>query len=148
MPLAACSGEDAGPPSPSSESKREIAARQSDGRKVRIRIGEKTLFATLRDNATAKDFASLLPLTLSLEDYAKTEKISDLPRKLTRDGAPAASDPAVGDIAYYSPWGNLAIYYKDSGTAQGLIILGKIDGGLEALTTAGAGKVTIELAEL
>jgi hypothetical protein len=33
--------------------------------------------ATLDDNEIARDFASLLPLTLT--DYAATEKISDLP---------------------------------------------------------------------
>ena len=58
----------------------------------------------------ARDFISLLPLTLTLEDYAKTEKISDLPRTLTKERAPAGSDPSVGDITYYSPWGNLAIF--------------------------------------
>lgn len=40
--------------------------------------------ATLDDTETTKDFASLLPLPLTLEDYASTEKISDLPRKLSR----------------------------------------------------------------
>ena len=62
------------------------------------------LTATLLDTATARDFASLLPLTLTLNDYAATEKISDLPRRLSTEGAPLGSDPSIGDVAYYSPW--------------------------------------------
>ena len=112
--------------------------------KIRIRIGEKTLTATMRDTATTKDFMSLLPLQLNLKDYAGTEKISDLPRKLITKGSPSGSDPSVGDIAYYAPWGNLAIFYKDFGYSEGLIILGKLDSGIETLTAFSAGKVTIE----
>jgi hypothetical protein len=37
---------------------------------------------------TSRDFAALLPLTLTLKDYAATEKISDLPKRLSTDGAP------------------------------------------------------------
>ena len=72
--------------------------------KIRITIGERVTTATMHDNPTARDFISLVPLTLTLEDYAKTEKISNLPRTLTREGAPLGSDPSVGDVTYYSPW--------------------------------------------
>ena len=96
------------------------------------------------ESSAAHDFLSLLPLTLTLEDYAGTEKISDLPRRLSIEDAPAGSDPAVGDIAYYAPWGNLALYYRDFGYSSGLIILGRIDGGLEALGAPGSLEVTIE----
>jgi hypothetical protein len=100
--------------------------------------------ATLLDTATARDFLALLPLTLTLEDYAQTEKISYLPRKLSEAGAPAGSDPSVGDITYYAPWGNLAIFYRDFGYSRGLIQLGRIDSGIEALNVPGPLKVTIE----
>ena len=113
--------------------------------KISLKLQDTTLTATLYDNPTAREFASLLPLTLTLEDYSKTEKISDLPRKLTKDGAPAGADPSVGDIAYYAPWGNLALFYKDFRYSDGLILLGKLDGGAEALSAPGSLKVTIEL---
>ena len=73
--------------------------------KLRLIVEGKAIEATLLGNATARDFASLLPLTLTLEDYNSTEKISYLPRKLSTAGAPAGVDPAAGDIAYYAPWG-------------------------------------------
>ncbi len=60
-----------------------------------------------------------VPLTLTLEDYASTEKISDLPKRVSTEGAPSGSDPSVEDIAFYAPWGNLAIFYRDAGYANG-----------------------------
>ena len=36
--------------------------------KIRLRIGTRTLTATLAQNKTARDFVSLLPLTLSMHD--------------------------------------------------------------------------------
>jgi hypothetical protein len=113
--------------------------------KIRFKLADRVITATLSDSKTARDFISLLPLTLTLSDYAKTEKISDLPRKLTTNDAPSGSDPSVGDIAYYAPWGNLALFYKDSGYAGGLIVLGKIDSGMEAFNVPGPVKATVEL---
>ena len=78
--------------------------------KLKITIGNTVATATLYDNPTAQDFASLLPLKVNLKDYASTEKVSDLPKKLTTKDAPSGSDPSTGDIAYYAPWGNLALY--------------------------------------
>ncbi len=115
--------------------------------KIRLDIEGTALTATLADNATARDFASLLPLALTLEDYATTEKISDLPRRLSTKGAPPGSDPDVGDIAYYAPWGNLAVFYRDSGYSTGLVKLGSLDAGVEALRRPGRMTVKIELVE-
>jgi hypothetical protein len=85
-----------------------------------------------------------LPLTLILEDYASTEKIAYLTRKLSEEGAPAGVDPSVGDITYYAPWGNLALFYRDFRYAKGPIRLGSIDEGTEAFSVPGSVTVTIE----
>ncbi len=112
--------------------------------KIRLTINGQSTTATLDDTPTARDFLSLLPLTLTLEDYASTEKIAYPPRKLSTDGAPAGVDPEVGDIAYYAPWGNLALYYKDFGYSTGLIRIGRFDAGVEIINARGSLKVTIE----
>jgi hypothetical protein len=112
--------------------------------KIRLTFDGQALEATLLDNATARDLLSLLPMTLTLQDCASTEKIGYPPRKLSTAGAPAGVDPSVGDIAYYAPWGNLAIFYKDFGYSRGLIGLGRIDSGIEALNVSGSLTVTIE----
>ncbi len=95
--------------------------------KIRFDIEGAPLTATLDDTAAARDFASLLPLGLTLEDYAATEKVSDLPRRLTTAGAPAGTTARVGDLAYYAPWGNLALFYRSAGHASGLVKLGRLD---------------------
>ena len=71
-------------------------------------------------------------LTLTLADYAATEKVSDLPRKLATAGAPAGTAASAGDITYYAPWGNLALFYRSFGYAAGLARLGRIDAGADA----------------
>jgi hypothetical protein len=113
--------------------------------KIRITLKDAVITATLTDSQTTRDFVSLLPLTLTLEDYAGTEKISYLPRELSTEDAPTGSDPSIGDIAYYAPWGNLAIFHRDFGYASGLVILGRIDSGIEGLNVPGSVEATIEL---
>jgi hypothetical protein len=121
------------------------AGAETDSMKIRVRINGNEIAATLIDNATSRDFVSLLPLKLKLEDYGETEKISYLPRKLATEGAPPGSDPSAGDVSYYAPWGNLALFRRDFRYFSGLIKLGKIDSGLEALNNPGSVEVTIEL---
>jgi hypothetical protein len=116
--------------------------------KIRLLIGDSVHTATLLDTPAARDFASQLPLTLSLKDYESTEKIADLPRKLAAEGAPEGHDPSPGDIAYYAPWGNLAIYYRDFGYSRGLVQLGRIDAeAITALAVKGSVQVSLERAE-
>jgi hypothetical protein len=115
--------------------------------KIRIDVEGTAITATLDDTEVARDFASVLPLSLTLEDYASTEKISDLPRKLSTRGAPAGTDASVGDISYYAPWGNLAVFYRRSGYATGLVKIGAIDAGTEALSRAGSLAVKFEIVE-
>lgn len=114
---------------------------------ITLKISTQTLQATLTDSATTRDFLSLLPLTLTLEDHGGTEKIASPPRQLSTQGAAAGSTPRAGDIAYYAPWGNLALYHKDFPYSSGLIILGKLDGGLDVLRQPGKVNVTIQRAK-
>lgn len=122
------------------------SAQEASQMKIRIQLEGRSLTATLDESAAARDFLSLLPLTLTLTDYHSTEKVADLPRKLSTKGAPAGVDPEVGDIAYYAPWGNLAIFYRDFGYSSGLVRLGRLDSGVEALSGPGPLRATIERA--
>lgn len=144
LSVIACDAGD-GSARPKPKSTAEATTQPVSNMKIRLKLKDTTLTATLYDTPTARDFASLLPMTLTLEDYSRTEKISDLPRKLTKQGAPVGSDPSVGDIAYYAPWGNLALFYKDFRYSDGLILLGKLDGDAETLSGPGSVKVMIEL---
>lgn len=116
--------------------------------KIRLLFDDNAVTVTMHDNAAARDFINMLPLTLTFEDYAGTEKINRLAQKLATWDAPAGFDPTAGDFTYYAPWGNIAIFYKDFGYSSGLVSLGRIDAGMEKLAAMdGNFTVTIEKAE-
>lgn len=112
---------------------------------IQIELDGVVITATLNDNPTVRDFIARLPLTLELKDYASTEKVGFLPDKLTTQDAPAGSTPVIGDISYYAPWGNLAIYYKDFAYSPELVRLGRISSGIEHLKFSGEKHATIRL---
>ena len=110
--------------------------------KININIGGKILTATLADNATAQDFASVLPLNVSMNDLFGREKYGDLPKVLSENG-PRKSKYEVGDIAYWSPNHQLAVYYKQDGESipsPGIIPIAKLDGSTEAFNVSGLGQ--------
>jgi len=53
----------------------------------------------------------------------------------------------AGDIAYYAPWGSLAIFHRDFSYSRGLVRLGRLEGHVEALAKINA-PVCIELIPL
>ncbi|MFI2810818.1 cyclophilin-like fold protein [Microbulbifer zhoushanensis] len=112
--------------------------------KIQITADGTTVTATIEDNATSRAFVALLPLTLELEDFHQAEKISDLPDRLPTDGAADGYSPSAGDISYYAPWGNLAIFYHDFGYSKGLVRLGHADAGIELFRKPGSVTATIE----
>ena len=102
----------------------------------------------LEENDAARDFAARLPLTLTFEDYAATERISYLERKLTLGASPRSTTPKKGDFTYYSPWGNIAVFMKPFRHSEGLVPLGRMDeAALEALRGSGDLPVEFRLAE-
>lgn len=109
------------------------AAPQEIRVRIRIRLDDALITATLDDTPVARDFARLLPFEVRLRDYAQTEAIGDPPRRLQIAGAPAGYTPSAGDLTYYAPWGNLALFYRGFGHAKGLVRLGRIDTGLAHL---------------
>ena len=70
--------------------------------------------------------ASKMKIQIEVEG---SEKIATLPHKLSAHSASKGYAGKTGDLSYYAPWGNLAIFYKDSevGYANGLIFLGKME---------------------
>jgi len=116
--------------------------------RLRITIGDKTIEARLADSDAARDFASLLPLTLPMNDLFRREKFATLPRSISEQGK-RTHDYCVGTIGYWPPGPDVAIFYRQDGEripAPGLIVLGKIKAGVEAFAGRGATRVTIERA--
>ncbi|PZP91124.1 MAG: hypothetical protein DI587_36535 [Variovorax paradoxus] len=101
--------------------------------------------ATLDNHDSAHDLLGMLPLRLMLRDYAGTEKIADLPRALRADGMSAAYTPFAGDICFYAPWGNLAIFYRNGERSEGLVRIGRLDSGMDAIRCVGEETVMLGL---
>lgn len=99
--------------------------------------------ARIEDTPAGRDFLAQLPLTLSLKGFGGDEKIADLPRPLSKEGAPDAVTPRQGDVAFYAPWGNLALFYRDGHHSPGLILLGRIEGDVSGLTASRPVEVVI-----
>jgi hypothetical protein len=114
---------------------------------IRIRLDGTDVRGTLDDTPTAREFAALLPLDVTLTDFHRTERIADLPRHLTTSGAPPGTEPRAGDIAYFAPWGNLALFYRDFPYSSGLVRLGTLgaDGADVLAGLAPDTRATIEL---
>lgn len=115
--------------------------------RIRLTVDGQSATATLYNNATARDFAALLPLSLTMVDYATIERVSNLPRKLSTQGAPDGMAPVAGELTHYAPWGNLAIFIQGRTYSRSLLPLGKVNEGLSVLAKPGPYKVRIERVE-
>ncbi|MFE3906015.1 cyclophilin-like fold protein [Streptomyces sp. NPDC059153] len=72
--------------------------------RIQLTLDGHPVRATLNDSPAARYFAALLPLSLGLEDFHRTERVADLPRNLDTSGAPDAPTPQAGDLAHYATW--------------------------------------------
>lgn len=120
-----------------------VAAGQENTMKIQFIHHGTTVIGSLENNAASREFWAMLPLTVKLEDYGSAEKIAWLPRKLRQADARQAITPVAGDIAYYVPWGNLAIFREGFRHSSGLVRLGRIEQGLESLRQSGVKEITI-----
>jgi hypothetical protein len=159
--LSACGGDeedsdqgagapDASAPSTSSTlASGDQNARAPASTPIRVTVGDTELTARLHDNATARDLAAELPLTLTFRDHNSVEKTAPLPRELSIEGAPEGHDPAAGDIGYWAPAGDLVFYYdSDAPFFNGIVRIGEFDGEMDAIERQGEDfSVTIERAE-
>jgi hypothetical protein len=105
--------------------------------KIECAFSDHVFTASLYDNASAHDLASMLPLELTIDDYSTNEKIAYLPRRLTEEGSGPFDNEWPGDLGYYAPWGNLAFFHGSYRYSRGLIRLGRLDDGFTPLLTRG-----------
>lgn len=115
--------------------------------KLRLTFNGKEITATLSESETTRDFVSLLPLTLTMNDLFGREKFGHLPRAIS-EGGKRMQTYDVGDVIYWSLGPDVAIFYRHDGQSipsPGIIVMGKIDFDIEALKVPGSVKMTIEL---
>lgn len=125
---------------------RDPSSQKATDMNIRMTFDNQSMTGTLYDNPSARDFFSMLPLDLSIENFGGNEKIAYLPRKLTRDGSGQFHNEQPGDICYFAPWGNLALFYGAYSYSSDLIRLGRFTGGHTPLLTRGKFPLRIERA--
>ncbi|WP_295162672.1 cyclophilin-like fold protein [uncultured Brachyspira sp.] len=118
--------------------------------RIKLTFNRNEIYALINDSKAGNDFLSLLPLNIKAEDYNSTEKIFYLSKKLNTQNEPDGINPKAGDITYYAPWGNIAIFYKNFRYSNNLIYLGKFENASDVSKISdikGDFNMTIELAE-
>jgi len=108
--------------------------------RISISIGSQIITATLNESETAKDFASLLPLSLTMSDLFQREKYAHLPRAIS-DRGKRTKTYEVGEVVYWSPGPDVAIFYRHDAQSipdPGIIVMGKVDSSLDALNAPGS----------
>ena len=94
--------------------------------KILLTVGEKTMTATLVDNAATSELQALLekaPITIQMSDYGGFEKVGTLPQSFTTSNSQITTEP--GDIMLYQG-NNMVIFYGNNSWSY--TRLGKIDG--------------------
>ena len=112
---------------------------------MKLTIGETVLTATLADNSSVKALEEKLkdgPIAIQMEDYARMEKVGNLPFHLPTNDQPITTK--AGDLILYL--GNsFVIYYAPN--SWRFTCLGQIEGvtAQELKKILGRGSVTVTL---
>ena len=115
--------------------------------KILLTVGEKTMTATLVDNAATRELQELLEkgsITIHMSDYGGFEKVGALPQSFTTSNSQITTGP--GDIMLYQG-NNMVIFYGTNSWSY--TRLGKIDGAtadnLRQFLGSGSISLTISL---
>lgn len=112
---------------------------------IEIVAGDTAYPIDLLDNDAAAALVERLPMRLKFEDFGSTERIAYLDGKLEVGASPTSTTPQAGDLAYYMPWGNLAVFVKPFRRSEGLVPLGRLsEAALEAVKDSGDAMTTLQ----
>ncbi len=108
------------------------------GTRLRLTInGEEEVMIALYDNTAVDVLLDRLPLeNLLFFDLSGIEKpIERLEEPLSLGSEEPGYDPVTGEMVIYRPWANFTIFYGDFRYSDELVLLGKVESGLEALSS-------------
>lgn len=136
LQLSACAQRNDNP-----QVKSQIRTENIATMKLKITIGTSTFSASLENNATAKAFKELLPLTLVMNELNNNEKYTDLAKSLPTN----SSNPKTiqnGDLMLYGS-NTLVLFYKTFSTSYNYTKIGKIDNPEDLAKALGSGNVSV-----
>ena len=110
--------------------------------KISVSDGKSKIVYELNGSEQSKSLYSQLPLKVQIENYSTNEKIFYTKEKLPlKNGIEGSGDS--GTLAYFSPWGNVVLFYGKFSEYPGLFILGKTVCGAEDIKNL-SGIVNVE----
>jgi hypothetical protein len=115
--------------------------------RIRIRMGDQTVIATLNSSEAARDLVAMLPASIRMRDHLRREKTGPLPGPLSERTEPTPNYQ-LGDLGYWRPGGNFVIFYRHDGLtipSPGIVILGRLNSGQEVFDVPGPVEVSVEL---
>ena len=119
-----------------------LYAQKGEVMKISIETDKNSIIYELNDSTASKELYEQLPLQTAIANYGNNEKIFYPPKKLTTSNTPL-SNAKNGTLAYYAPWGDVVMFYKDFGSASGLYELGHVISGKELINNI-SGNVEIK----
>lgn len=117
------------------------AAEEERDMLITVTDGTHTVVFALNETPAAKSLYDQLPLEIEVSNYGGNEKIFYPPEELDCTDAVEGSGLA-GGLAYFSPWGNVVMYYGPYGQYPGLYMLGEAVSGTEQIAQL-SGKLQI-----
>jgi hypothetical protein len=128
-----------------------VSSEETGSVRITMTVGDRVATATLADTLAGHQLAAVLPITVDLHDRFGQAKSGALPRSVDVAGLAREFHPITGGIYYWPDGrGQLAVFYDALGQAvppPGLIRLGNIDTGLNAIGSGGDVTVTIQRAD-
>lgn len=110
--------------------------------KISVSDGKNKIVYELNASGQSKSFYSQLPIKVQIENYSTNEKIFYPKEKIPlKNGIEGSGDS--GTLAYFSPWGNIVLFYGKFSEYPGLFILGKAVRGAENIKNL-SGIVSVE----
>jgi hypothetical protein len=123
------------------------AASAQEGQRIRMRMGDQTVTATLNNSEAARDLVAMLPLSIHMRDHLRREKTGRIPGPLS-ERTEGSRTYESGDLGYWRPGGDFVIFYRHDGLtipSPGIVLLGKVDSGADIFDVPGTVDVTVEL---
>lgn len=116
---------------------------------IELSVGGRSVSGQIAPTSAGHALASQLPLTLTFEDRFGQAKTAALPTAIDAESSLTVLDYATGEIVYWPDGEQIALVYGPGGTAVpdgGVIPLGRITAGLDAVAIGSATEITIRIA--
>lgn len=111
--------------------------------KISVKSADYEIIYKLNNSNAAKTLYEQLPLTMEVEPFSNNEMTFYPPQKLDASDTPLSSGEA-GTLSYYSPWGDVVMFYDYCNPNGSLYGLGEVVSGKENIEKLG-GTITVSI---